>query len=88
MTLLNLLGLLFQVVGFIVLCGLGDRLSERLARRSKWATLAVAAALLVSVTVLCIAVGQTLPFVSQTAAFFCVGLAGGLIIRQYDRLGR
>lgn len=86
MTLLTILGILFQIIGFIWLCRIGSRLSDRLARRSEWLALAIASTIIISGIIACVVVGLPLPFVGQTASVFCVAFGGGMIVRQHDRL--
>ncbi len=86
MTLLTILGIIFQIIGFIWLCRIGSRLGDRLARKSEWLVFAIAATVIISGIIVCVVVGLPLYFVDQTASLFCVAFGGGMIVSQHDRL--
>lgn len=85
-TLLPLLGVLFQVAGFVILCRLGGRLSDKLQERSQWAALAVGGVVIVITVAVVCSVGRPLPFWAQTAGFFGAALGGGIVVRQRNRI--
>jgi hypothetical protein len=85
-TLLAILGLVFQVIGFVFLCRFGARLSDELAKTSQWLPLGVGAIIIAIGAVTAFVFGQPLPWLIQTAALFCVAFGGGFVARQHNRI--
>jgi hypothetical protein len=81
----QILGVLLQVAGFVVLCRVGGRLSDRLSARSKWAPLAVAGPLLIAMAAVALVVHPALTFPVQTAGLWLIAFAGGIVARAKQR---
>jgi|GEM_PF-2619740 len=83
--LLQILGLILQVAGFVFLCRVGGRLSDSLAKRSQWAPLLVAGPIIAAMLVVALVVQPHLTFVVQTFGLWLVAFAGGLVARAQQR---
>jgi MFS family permease len=77
----SILALALQVVGFVFLCRVGARLSDRLSRRSKWAPLAVAGPIIVGAVIIALVVQPQITFLVQTFGLWLVAFAGGIVAR-------
>jgi hypothetical protein len=85
-TFLMLLGVAVQAAGFVALCRVGAGLSDRLYNRNKWLTVAVAAPIMVVLLFSALVVQPQLTFLVQTAYFFMVAFAGGILARALQRI--
>jgi zinc transporter ZupT len=81
----QILGVILQVVGIYFFCRLGARLSDHLAKRSKWAPLAVAGPVMVAMLAIALIFHPVLTFVTQSFALWLVFFAGGMVVRMQQR---
>lgn len=80
-----IIGVILQIVGFVVLCRLGASLSDKLMVKSEWLPLGISALVIVAGVVVCFVVSYPLTFVPQTIALFCVAFGGGMLVRLRSR---
>jgi hypothetical protein len=85
-TILEILGAIFQITGFMYLCHFGVRLGDTLQAKSKWLRLGIAALAIAIAVAICCAAEQPLHFAAQTVAVLCVGFGGGLLARERNRI--
>jgi cell shape-determining protein MreD len=81
----QLLGIALQIAGFVYLCRLGGRLSDRLYARSEWAPVMVAGPIIVALVAVALIFHPALTFVTQTIGFWLIAFAGGIAVRAQER---
>lgn len=80
-----IIGVILQIVGFIVLCRLGASLSDKLMVKSEWLPLGISALVIIAGVVVCFVAGYPMTFVPQTIGVFCVAFGGGMLVRLRNR---
>jgi len=77
----QILGLLIQIIGIVVVSRLGGMVAEKLVPRSKWLAIIIGGGILLAVASVILIIQPPITFLVQTAAFWLTFFAGGIVVR-------